>query len=176
MSHGSPLHGNWFPSPTGVLLGAFCHLSLVCFIRHPAMSRSPLPHSLSGPIPASRGLPFSRGCGAAFAPLLSWSCPLIPSLIPSLYPTGRQQPSGAGPQDPHSSGDRLMLLARVAPIPSSCLARMVLSVDQSRVILSGASGHISHVHALLAYLCIGTRTQRLYAAEAQQGRHYTYPY
>ena len=44
------------------------------------------------------------------------------------------------------------------------------------MILSGASRHISHVGALLAYLCIGTRTQRLYAAVAQQGRHYTYPH
>ena len=43
-----------------------------------------------------------------------------------------------------------------------------------RMFLSGASGHLSHVLAPLAYLCNGTRTQRLQAAVAQQGRHYTY--
>ena len=67
-----------------------------------------------------------------------------------------------------------MLLARVASIQSPCPALMVRSLDQSWMILSGASGHISNVEALLAYLCIGTRTQRLHAALAQQGRHYTY--
>ena len=124
----------------------------------PAVSRSlgvvvrPLPHSFPGPVSSSR--PSSR-----------------------VYtPPGRQQPSGVGPKDPHPSGDRFVLLARVAPIPSPCPALMVRSLDQSRMILSRASGHISHVEALLAYLCNGTRTQRLYAAVAQQGRHYTYPH
>ena len=42
---------------------------------------------------------------------------------------------------------------------------MMRSLDQSRMILSGASGHFSHVEALLAYLCIGTRTQRLYTCD-----------
>ena len=69
-----------------------------------------------------------------------------------------------------------MLLARVAPILSPCTALMVRSLDQSLLILSGASGHISHVEALMTYLCIGTSTQRLYAAVAQQGRQHTYPH
>ena len=45
-----------------------------------------------------------------------------------------------------------------------------------RMFLSGASGHLAQVPAPLAYLCNGTRTQRLQVAVAQQGRHYTYPY
>ena len=32
-------------------------------------------------------------------------------------PPGRQQPCGAGPLDPHPSGDRFVRLARVAPFP-----------------------------------------------------------
>ena len=121
----------------------------------PVVSRSlgavvlPFPHSFPGPVPSSH--PSSR-----------------------VYtPPGRQQPRGAGPQGPHPSGDRFVLLARVAPIPSPCPALMVRSLEQSRMILSGLSGHISHAEALLAYLCLGTRTQRLYAAVDQQGRHYT---
>ena len=69
-----------------------------------------------------------------------------------------------------------MLLARVAPVPSPYPAFMVRSLDQSRIILSRASGHISHAEALLAYLLIGTRTQRVYAAVAEQGPHYKYPH
>ena len=87
LAHGSPLHGDWFPDPTGLLLRAFCQLSL-CFIRHPEMSRSPLLHPVTGPIPSSRAFPFSRGCGAALATLFSPSRPLIRSLVPCLYPTG----------------------------------------------------------------------------------------
>ena len=52
-----------------------------------------------------------------------------------------------------------------------CTQRILL-----RMFLSGASGHLSQVLAPLAYLCIGTGTQRLQAAVAQQGRHYTYPH
>ena len=135
----------------------------LCLILSPAQSPRPtvscslgavvlpFPHSFPGPVPSSH--PSSR-----------------------VYtPTGCQQPSGARPQHPHPSGDRFVLLARVAPLPSPCPALMVRSLDQSRMILSGASGHISHVEALLAYLCIGTNTQRLFAAVAQQGRQYTYP-
>ena len=32
-------------------------------------------------------------------------------------PPGRQQPCGAGPLDPHPSGDRFVCLARIAPLP-----------------------------------------------------------
>ena len=75
-------------------------------VSHP-IPCSPLPHPVTGPIPASLGFPIPRGCCAApFHP---------PSLV--YTPAGRQQPCGAGPLDPHPSRDRFVRLARVAPIP-----------------------------------------------------------
>ena len=100
LAHGSPLHGDWFPNPTGLLLGAFGLPS------HP-MSHSPMPHPVTGPFPASRGLPTPPGCCAARSHPSS-----------RVYtPPGRQQPCGAGPLDPHPSGDCFVRLARVAPFP-----------------------------------------------------------
>ena len=69
--------------------------------RAPSTGRSPL-----SPVP--RPLPNPPGRGAA---------PSRPSS--RVYtPPGRQQPCGAGPLDPHPSGDRFVRLARVAPLPS----------------------------------------------------------
>ena len=63
LAHGSPLHGDWFPNPTGLLLGAFGLPS------HP-ISRSPSPHPITGPISASRGFPIPWGrCVARATPL-----------------------------------------------------------------------------------------------------------
>ena len=57
--------------------------------------------------PVPRPRPNPLGCCAA---------PLHPSS--RVYtPPGRQQPCGAGPLDPHPSGDRFVRLARVAPLP-----------------------------------------------------------
>ena len=107
LAHGSPLHGDWFPHPTGLLLGAFG------LPAHP-MSHSSLPHPGTGPFPASHGLPTPSGRCAALATRPSPPRPLVPS---SRFSTssGRQQPCGAGPLDPHPSGDRFVHLARVAP-------------------------------------------------------------
>ena len=59
------------------------------------------------PSPVPRPQPNPLGCCAA---------PSHPSS--RVYtPPGRQQPCGAGPLDPHPSGDRFVLLARVAPLP-----------------------------------------------------------
>ena len=59
------------------------------------------------PSPVPRPRPIPPGCRAA------------PSHLSSrVYtPPGRQQPCGAGPLDPHPSGDRFVRLARVAPLP-----------------------------------------------------------
>ena len=109
LAHGSPLHGDWFPTPTGLLLGA------VGLPSHP-MSHSPMPHPVTGPFPASRGLSSLPGCCAALATRPSLSRPLFPSS--RVYtPPGRQQPCGAGPLDFLPSGDRFVRLARVAPFP-----------------------------------------------------------
>ena len=59
-AHGSPLHGDWFPNPTGLLLGA-------SGLRAHPISRSPLPHPGTGPFPASRGLPTPSSHCAALA-------------------------------------------------------------------------------------------------------------
>ena len=130
LAHGSPLHGDWFPNPTGLLLCAFCLSS------HP-MSHSPMPHPGTGRFPASRGLPTPPGCCAALA-----TRPLGP-LFPSsrLYtPPGGKQPSGAGPLDPVPSGDRFVRLARVAPSPPPPLS----PVPRPRPIPLGCCAAPSH--------------------------------
>ena len=57
-----------------------------------------------------------------------------PSPVPPSHPSsrvypppGRQLPRGAGPQDPHPSGDRFVLLAWVAPIHSASSAHSARS-------------------------------------------------
>ena len=59
LAHGSPLHGDWFPNPTGLLFGVVCRPSALpfCALR-PATSRSPLSLPATGPIPVSH--PASR--------------------------------------------------------------------------------------------------------------------
>ena len=80
------------------------------------MSHSSLPHPGTGPFPASHGLPTLSGRCAALATRPSPPRPLVPSSR-DYTPPGRQQPRGAGPLDPHPSGDRFVHLARVAPFP-----------------------------------------------------------
>ena len=109
LAHGSPLHCDWFPNPTGLLLGAFG------LPAHP-MSHFPLPHPGTGLFPASHGLPSPPGRCAALATRPSPPRPLVPSSR-VCTPPGRQQPCGAGPLDPHPSRDRFVHLARVAPFP-----------------------------------------------------------
>ena len=121
LAHGSPLHGDGFPNPTGLLLGAFG------LPAHP-MSHSPLPHPSTGPFPASHGLPTLSGRFAALATCPPPPRPLVPSSRVST-PPGRHQPCGAGPLDPLPSGDRFVRLAQVAPFPpfSPCAAAPVYS-------------------------------------------------
>ena len=115
-----------------------CHIPSAAHSPRPVVSRSqgavarPLPHPFPGAVASSD--PSSR-----------------------LYtPAGCQQPCGSG----LLRVDRLVLLARVAPIPSLFLSHVLRSPDQPRLIESGTSGHISHGKALLAYQGNGTRTQR----------------
>ena len=114
LAHGSSLHGNWFPNPMGLLLGAFGPPA------HP-MSHSPLPHPGTGSFPASHGLPTPSGRCVALATRPSPPRPLVPSS--RVYtPPGRLQPCGAGPLKPLLSGDRFVRLARVAPFPPPSLS------------------------------------------------------
>ena len=163
LAHGSPLHGDWFPNPKGLLLGAFGLPS------HP-MSHSPSPHPITGPISASRGFPVPL-CGLCHTPVLAQCPPLIPH--PVFIPH-------RAASNPVARAHRI----RIHPGTVSCsLHGSLLSTSSLprtrrvllRTFLSGSCGHFSHGIAPLALLCIGTRTQHVQAAVAQQGRHYTYP-
>ena len=113
LAHGSPLHGDWFPNPMGLLLGAFG-------LRALPMSHSPLPHPGTSPFPASHGLPSPSGRCVALATRPSPPRPLVTSS--RVYtPPGRLLPCGAGPLEPLPSGDRFVRLARVAPLPPPSL-------------------------------------------------------
>ena len=112
LAHGSPLHGDWFPNPMGLLLGS----GLPAY----PMSHSPLPHPGTGPFPASHGLPTPSGRCVALATRPSPPRPLVPST--RVYtPPGRLQPCGAGPLEPLPSGDCFVRLARVASFPAPSL-------------------------------------------------------
>ena len=67
----------------------------------------------SEPILRAQRLPMLPGCCAALATRPSLSRPLFRSSR-VFSPAGRRQPLGAGPLDPHPSGDCLVRLARVA--------------------------------------------------------------
>ena len=85
------------PFPRGCCFAlSITRFSLLRSVRNPAMSHSPLRHPVTGTVPAPQ--PSSR----------------------AYTPPGRKQPSGAGSLDPHLSGDRFVLPARVAPIRSPC--------------------------------------------------------
>ena len=82
-----------FPIPRGCCLAlSVTHLSLLRLVRDHAMSRSPLPLPVTGPLAASLGVPSPRGCCVALAAPLSLPRPPLPSLIPCLYPTGPPNP------------------------------------------------------------------------------------
>ena len=114
LAHGSPLHGDWFPNPTGLFLGAFGLPAL-------PMSHSPLPHPGTGQFPASHGPLTPSGRCAALATRPSPPHPLVPAS--RVYtPPGRLLPCGAGPLGPLPSRDRFVRLARAAPFPPPSLS------------------------------------------------------
>ena len=110
-----------FPIPWGCC--SIYSASPPILVLNPATSLSPLPRPVThhGLFPGPRAFPFSWGCCAALATRPSLSRSLFPSS--RVYtPPGRQQPFGAGPLDPHPSGDSFMRLARVAPFPPPSLS------------------------------------------------------
>ena len=95
---------------------------------------SPLCHVLSpfSAYSSLRAFPFSWGCLAALAPRHSPSRPLFPSS--HVYtPPGRQEHFGAGPLDPHLSGDRFVRPARVAPFRPPPLSPVLCPVSHLRL-------------------------------------------
>ena len=104
-----------FPVP-----GVCCLVLAVLFsasrcICNPMMSLSSLPHPTPGPVPI----------------------PLPSSHVYTL--AGRQQRHGAGPLDPHPSGDHFVRLARVAPIPPSCVRVVSFLLDALGTLLPGTA-------------------------------------
>ena len=127
LAHGSPLHGDWFPNRTGLLLGAFGLPAL-------PMSRSPLPHPGTGTFPAFHGLPTPSGRCAALATRTSPPRPLVPAS--RVYtPPGRLLPCGAGPLGPLPSRDHFVRLARVAPFPPLLLSPVPRPWPNPRAVL-----------------------------------------
>ena len=113
MVHHSMASG--FPIPRGCCLALLASLPIPC----------PVPlRPIRTPAQSPRPVDF-RSHGAVVWPV-PHPCPSsVPPSHPSsrVYtPPARQQPRGAGPQDPHPSGDRFLLLARVAPIHSPSIA------------------------------------------------------
>ena len=114
-----------FPIPRGCCLALSASLPIPCLVplRHiPSPAQSPHPVAF-------------RSHGAVLWPV-PHPCPSpVPPSHPSsrVYtPPGRQQPRGVGPQDTHPSGDRFVLLARVAPIHSPSSAHSARSPPHLR--------------------------------------------
>ena len=109
-----------FPIPRGCCLALSASLPIPCPV--------PLRHI---PSPSQSLLPMVFRCLGAVVWPVPHPCPsCVPPSQPSsrVYtPPGRQQPRGAGPQDPHPSRDRFVLLARVAPIHSPASAHSARS-------------------------------------------------
>ena len=109
-----------FPIPRGCCLALSASLPIPCPV--------PLRHI---PSPAPSPLPMVFRClGAVVQPVPHPCLSPVPPSHPSsrVYtPPGRQQPRGTGPQDPHPSGDRFVLLARVVPILSPAAAHSARS-------------------------------------------------
>ena len=87
-------------------------------LRSPASSLSPVPRPVTHLclFPAPLFFPFPWGCCVVLATGPSLCRRLLP-FSRVFTPPGRLQPCGAGPLDPHPSGDRFVRLARVAPFP-----------------------------------------------------------
>ena len=111
LAHGSPLHGDRFPHPMGLLLGAFGLPAL-------PMSHSPSPHPGTGPFPASHGLPTPSGRCAALATHPSPPRPLVHSSRVS-YPT--MSPATLWRWPPGASSFRGPLRALSTDRPPPCL-------------------------------------------------------
>ena len=115
------------------------------------------------------------GCCEALATPLPCPLQLFPSRIPCLYPTGPPPTHWRGPTGSSSIRGPFRAPCTGRSYPA-CFSRahfvffFPAADDPVRAV-----SHTSHVKVLVGYLCYGTRTQRLLAAAAQQGRHHTYP-
>ena len=117
LANGSPVHGDWFPNPTGVAWR----------FRSPCPSHVPFPFASSRhrPVPSVPWTPYPVGplCGPSHTPFPAPSpCPIIPCLYPTASPaTLWRGPTGSssvlGPLRAPSTGRSLP-----APVPFPCAA------------------------------------------------------
>ena len=121
------------PHPSG---DRFVYLARVAPFPPPSLSPVPGPVTHLGLFPASRAFPFSSGRCAALVTRPSLSRPRFPSS--RVYtPPVRQQPFGAGPLDPHPSGDCFVCLALVAPFPPISVWLVCFFLDLMGALLPG---------------------------------------
>ena len=127
--------GPLVPHPSG---DRFVRPERVAPFPRPSLFPVPRPVTHLGLFPASCAFPFSWGCCAALATRPSMSRPLFPSS--RVYtPPGRQQPFGAGPLDPHPSGNRFVCLALVARFPPPSVWVVSFFLDLLGALLPGSA-------------------------------------
>ena len=169
-----PMVGPWFTTPWRLV--SHPHGAVAWRFRPPIPPHVPFPFTRSchRPNPRVPWFPAPMGplCGPCHTPVLA-PCPHhIPHPVFLPYraasnPVARAHSILIHPGTVLCSSHGLLLSTPLLPRNRRVLLR---------TFLSGSSGHFSHVMAPLAHLCIGTRTQRVQAAVAQQGCHYTYPH
>ena len=175
--------GPWFTTPWRVVPQSRGAVASRFWSPIPYHVLFPLATSRQGPDPSVPWFPDPTGllCGPCRTSILVPGP--IPSLIPCLYPTRPPATQWRGPTGPSSIQGPFCApcAGRSYPIPffhvlgafsSACscpgrLATCPKSWPPWPTFLHCASPQ-------LAYLCIGTRAQRLQAPVAEQGRHYTY--
>ena len=166
--------GPWFTTPWQLVPQS--HRAVAWRFRTPVPSDVPSPFATSRHRPNPRVRWFLASirplCGPCHSPVLA-PCPHpipFPVFIPhraASNPVARAHRNLIHPGTVSCSLHSSLLSTPLLPHTR----RVVL-----RTFLSGSSGHFSHVMAPLAHLCIGTGTQRVQAAVAQQGCHHRYPH
>ena len=104
------------PTGSSSIWGPFQAPSTGCSLPAPALFPFAASVTHLGLFPASCGFPVSLGRCLALGTRPSLSRPRFPASRVYTLP-GRRQPFGAGPLDPHSSGDHFVCLTLVAPFP-----------------------------------------------------------
>ena len=168
-----PMAGPWFTTPWRLVSQS--HAAVAWRFWPPIPSHVPFPFATSHHLPNLRVPwfpdPVGPLCGPCHTPVLAPRAHSIPH--PVFIPH-------RATSNPLARAHRILIRPGTVScsLHGSFLSTPLLPRTR-RVLLrtfrSGSSGHFSHVMAPLAHLCIGTRTQRVEAAVAQQGRHYTYP-
>ena len=166
--------GPWFTTPWRLVSQS--HGASALRFRSPIPSPVPFPFATSRqrPNPSVPWFPDPTGllCGPCHTPILA----LCPHPIP--HPVFIPHRAASNPL---ARAHRILIHPGTVScsLHGSLLSNPLLPRTRRillRMFLSGPSGHVSQVLVPLVYLCIRTRTQRLLAAVAQQGRHYTYPH